>query len=318
MAACRERARRQLVGHGEPGRHCWRKAGAVPQARGARRQCGVSPGQCRYRGRANYSTRREGRAGHRRILPVRISRPLPGAAIAHLAGAGHRQGRAPFSTSTSRPAPGGLTRASSVSSARRPREPELARARLGLGASRLLDYLETNPEVDAKRAVIEGVPIWRPAGDHGVRALRHRLHWLFGRRRAGTPQLGEEAGERRRRRIPLDGRQLIKYAADPWVERLSGRARTHCAGSATTVVVGPVRRASDGWVDPKGMFMAAAAAGPVYRLLGKKDLGTTVFPPVETALTAGGLAYRQHSGGHTSGPNWPTFLQFAARHFGAP
>jgi hypothetical protein len=66
------------------------------------------------------------------------------------------------------------------------------------------------------------------------------------------------------------------------------------------------------------MFMAAAAAGPVYRLLGKKDLGTTVFPPVETALTAGGLAYRQHSGGHTSGPNWPTFLQFAARHFGAP
>ena len=63
------------------------------------------------------------------------------------------------------------------------------------------------------------------------------------------------------------------------------------------------------------MFMAAAAAGPVYRLLGKQDLGTTEFPPTETALVAGDLAYRQHAGGHTSGPNWPTFLDFAARHF---
>jgi hypothetical protein len=71
----------------------------------------------------------------------------------------------------------------------------------------------------------------------------------------------------------------------------------------------------DGWVDPKGMFMAAAAAGPVYRLLGKRDLGTTEFPPMETALDDGDLAYRQHSGGHTSGPNWPTFLEFAERYF---
>jgi hypothetical protein len=70
----------------------------------------------------------------------------------------------------------------------------------------------------------------------------------------------------------------------------------------------------DGWVDPKGMFMAAAAAGPVYKLLGRKDLGTTEFPPIETSLVAGELAYRQHSGGHTSGPNWPTFLDFAARY----
>jgi hypothetical protein len=68
-------------------------------------------------------------------------------------------------------------------------------------------------------------------------------------------------------------------------------------------------------VDPKGMFMAAAAAGPVYRLLGRKDLGTTEFPPMETALVGGDLAYRQHSGGHTSVPNWPTFLDFAARYF---
>ena len=60
--------------------------------------------------------------------------------------------------------------------------------------------------------------------------------------------------------------------------------------------------------------MAAVAAGPVFRLLGKKDLGTSEFPEVETGLTDGDLAFRQHKGGHTTGPNWPTFLAFADRY----
>ena len=61
--------------------------------------------------------------------------------------------------------------------------------------------------------------------------------------------------------------------------------------------------------------MAAAGAGPVYELLGKKDLGTSDFPPIETTLIDGDVAFRQHSGGHTPGPNWPTFLTFAERYF---
>jgi hypothetical protein len=59
-------------------------------------------------------------------------------------------------------------------------------------------------------------------------------------------------------------------------------------------------------------------AGPVYKLLGKKDLGTTDFPPVETALTSGDLAFRQHPGGHTPAPNWPAFLDFASHYLHAP
>jgi len=73
-----------------------------------------------------------------------------------------------------------------------------------------------------------------------------------------------------------------------------------------------------GWVDAKGMFLAALGAGPVYRLLGGKDMGTTVFPPIETALVDGGVAFRQHRGGHTAGPNWPTFLRFADRYIKSP
>jgi hypothetical protein len=71
----------------------------------------------------------------------------------------------------------------------------------------------------------------------------------------------------------------------------------------------------DAWVDAKGSFLAAAGAGPVYTLLGKRDLGTTNFPPIETGLMDGDLAFRQHRSGHTDAPNWPVFLDFAARYF---
>ena len=73
------------------------------------------------------------------------------------------------------------------------------------------------------------------------------------------------------------------------------------------------------WLDQHGSFMAAVAAGPVYRLLGRKDLGTPgnyltdQMPPIGTALVDGELAWRQHNGGHTDGPNWPTFLKWAGR-----
>jgi hypothetical protein len=40
------------------------------------------------------------------------------------------------------------------------------------------------------------------------------------------------------------------------------------------------------------MFMAAAAAGPVYKLPGKKDMGTTTFPPIETSLIDDDIAFR--------------------------
>jgi lysophospholipase L1-like esterase len=72
------------------------------------------------------------------------------------------------------------------------------------------------------------------------------------------------------------------------------------------------------WVDQKGSFMAAAASGPAYRLLGKKDLGTSEMPPVGTALVDGELAWRMHSGGHTTAPNIDTFVTWASRYIKAP
>jgi hypothetical protein len=62
------------------------------------------------------------------------------------------------------------------------------------------------------------------------------------------------------------------------------------------------------------MFLGGAYASPVYELLEKKGLGTYDFPPIEAALIDGEIAFRQHKGGHTTGPNWPTFLKYADKY----
>ena len=177
------------------------------------------------------------------------------------------------------------------------------------GASRALDYFETDKAVDAKQVGIEGHSRYGKATivDHGVRpAFRHRLRQLVGRRRrqAASPQLGRAGGERRRaERISLDGRQLPQVRRSAEVERSAGGfARTgRAVRAAAGVHQRRARRKGDGWVDAKGMFLAGVGAGPVYRLLGKKDLGTTEFPPIETALMDGDVAFRQHSGGTHAG-----------------
>ena len=74
----------------------------------------------------------------------------------------------------------------------------------------------------------------------------------------------------------------------------------------------------DGWVDAHGQFDAAAAASPVYKLLGGQGLGTDAFPPITTEVGNGPLAFRQHTEGHTPAPNWPSFLTFAQRELYGP
>jgi hypothetical protein len=73
---------------------------------------------------------------------------------------------------------------------------------------------------------------------------------------------------------------------------------------------------ADQWADPVGMFQAAVAAGPIYRLLGRKDLGTSELPPLDTALTRGDLGWHYHTGGHAATPaDWKAFLEFLGKYF---
>jgi hypothetical protein len=193
------------------------------------------------------------------------------------------------------------------------------------GASRALDYFETDPAVDAKQVGIEGHSRYGKAalvtmaydqrfaigyisssGEAGAKLYRHifgeeignvagtgEYHWMAGNflKYDGPLTVAD---------LPVDAHELIALCAPRPV---------FISGGATQ---------GDGWVDAKGMFLAAVAAGPVYTLLGKKDLGVTAFPPIETTLIDGDIAFRQHSGGHTPAPNWPTFLEFAGRYLHAP
>ena len=188
------------------------------------------------------------------------------------------------------------------------------------GASKALDYFQTDKAVDARHVALEGHSRWGKAtivamaydlrfwtayvsssGEGGAKLHRRdwgevvenvagtgEYHWMAGNflKYAGPLNWGD---------LPVDSHELVALCA-PRPVFISGGDK------------------GDQWQDAKGMFMAAAAAGPVYKLLGKKDLGTAEMPPMETALVDGEVAFRQHSAGHTDVPNWPTFLDFAARH----
>ena len=95
-----------------------------------------------------------------------------------------------------------------------------------------------------------------------------------------------------------------------------------CAPRLTFVSYGVPEKGDAKWLDHQGSFMAAIAAQPVFRLLGAKDLGrsddykTEKIPPVLQGLLNGQLAWRQHDGGHTDGPNWKYFIPWADKFWG--
>ncbi len=202
----------------------------------------------------------------------------------------------------------------------------------GWGASRGLDYLETDKGVDAKRVGIEGVSRYGKAalvtmafdtrfavvlvgssGEGGAKLHRRNFgeavenltgsgeyHWMAGnflKYGAAEADFGSmNAGD-----IPVDAHELIAL----------------CAPRLTFISYGIPEKGDAKWLDQQGSFMAAVAAGPVFRLLGAKDLGTSddynteKMPAVNVGLLNGQLAWRQHDGGHTDGPNWKYFIPWA-------
>lgn len=190
------------------------------------------------------------------------------------------------------------------------------------GASRALDYFETDRTVNAREVGIEGHSRY---GKAALVAMAYDKRFAIGYisssgeagaklyRRNWGEQIGNIAGTGEYHWMAGN---FIKYDGPLTVADLPVDAHeliALCAPRPVFISAGS-KDAGDGWVDAKGMFLAEVAAGPVYKLLGKRDLGTTEFPPMETSLISGDLAFRQHSGGHTPAPNWPTFLNFASRY----
>jgi hypothetical protein len=90
-----------------------------------------------------------------------------------------------------------------------------------------------------------------------------------------------------------------------------------CAPRLTFISYGVPEMGDAKWLDHQGSYMATIAAGPVFRLLGAKDLGVTEdyktakMPGVNVGLLDGQLAWRQHDGGHTDAPNMKYFIEWA-------
>ena len=199
------------------------------------------------------------------------------------------------------------------------------------GASRVLDYLETERAVDATKVGVQGHSRYGKAAlvamafderfaigyisssGHGGAKLHRRkygerienvasafYHWMAG-------NYMKYAG--RWDALPVDSHELIALCAPRPVFLSAGRGPDPVKPDGTV-------QGNDAWVDPKGSFLAAVGASPVYELLGKKGIGAKEFPAIDTAVIEGDLGFRQHTEGHTPGPTWPTFVEFADRYLG--
>ena len=194
------------------------------------------------------------------------------------------------------------------------------------GASRALDYFETDKAVDAKQVGIEGLSRYGKAAIVTMAYDERFAVGLFGSSGAGGVKLHRRDYGEKVENVAGSGEyhwmagNYIKYAGPLTAKDLPVDAHelvALCAPRPVFISVGSLQ-VEGGWVDAKGMFLAGAGAEPVYKLLGKKGMGTGEFPKQETALIDGEIAFRQHEGGHTVGPNWPTFLTWASRYIKAP
>ncbi len=204
------------------------------------------------------------------------------------------------------------------------------------GASRALDYLETDAVVDAKHVGIDGVSRYGKAalitmaydqrfamvlvgssGKGGATLLRRNYgeavesltggeyYWMAGNfMKYGAAEA--TFGSSNPAEIPVDSNELIAL----------------CAPRLTFISYGIPEKGDAHWLDHEGSFMAAVDASRVFRLLGAKglpvadDYRTAKMPPVNTGWLDGELAWRQHDGGHTDAPNMKWFIPWADKFMG--
>jgi hypothetical protein len=186
------------------------------------------------------------------------------------------------------------------------------------GISRIIDYFETDKSVDAKHVAVQGFSrlgktvLWAAAKDERIAAVFSGC--------AG--ELGSALARRDWGETVDDMAQNFPWQFAGNLQKYVGRWNEMPVDAHMLVALSAPRPVfitggtTDQWSDPKGEFLAEVAAGPVYRLLGKKDLGVTEYPAPDSPLATGELAFNLHTGPHTlTLTEWKLFLDFLGRYF---
>lgn len=187
------------------------------------------------------------------------------------------------------------------------------------GASRVLDYFETDPAVDAKRVAIHGVSrlgktaLWAGASDERfamvIASCSGEGGAAIARRNYGETLAHMSAPTR----YPYQfAPNYAKYASK--VNEWPVDANLLLAMIAPRPLLLQTGN-TDKWSDPYGEFLAATSVEPVYQLLGKKGLGVTKLPPPGQAVFHD-IGYLMHDGGHGTVPSdYEAYAQFCKLHW---
>lgn len=189
------------------------------------------------------------------------------------------------------------------------------------GLSRAMDYFEADMQIDAKRIAIQGASrlgktvLWAGArdtrfkmviasvsGESGAALSRRNFGETVAHMTHPTRYLYQFAPNYHTYsdkvdKLPLDAHMLVALIAPRPLLLQTG--------------------STDYWSDPKGEFLSAVAAAPVYRLLGKTaPLDNAAFPaPGDTSLLMNDLGYYMHNGGHGVLPaDWPHFIEYMKKY----
>jgi pimeloyl-ACP methyl ester carboxylesterase len=188
------------------------------------------------------------------------------------------------------------------------------------GASRVLDYLETVPQINARQVAVIGhsrggkTALWAAAEDQrfamavsndsgcgGASISRRRFagreqvarivksfpHWFC----TNFNKYADHEDD-----LPIDQHELIALIAP----------RPVAVGSA----------AEDTWADPRGEFLSVVNAAPVYALFGHKSLGTANMPSIGGAIHGDAAHYHLRPGKHNlTLVDWQHYWDFADRVF---
>jgi len=200
---------------------------------------------------------------------------------------------------------------------------------MGVGRQRILDYLQTDPDVDGAKVGVTGHSRGASCagGDGGRRAICDWVHFVVGRSGAdlyrrnygetmgnicGVEEFHWFAGSFMRygavghsaNEMPVDSHEFIALLA-PRPVFIGGGA----------LLTDPQYAPGDAWQDAEGMFKAAVAASPHGNCWDKRGWGRRRFADGD-ADDSGRIAFRQHQYGHTQAPNWPAFMEFAEKQLG--